>query len=188
MNPADMKSRVVVLACFCAMIFVACQVDPQAPESNHKRFFDLEEYFAKEAVRLGEIGKARKTVFVGGKKEVLVLDSIGFGRDLQVFSKSDINRPAWSDKYAIDSIFSQNTLAELRYHSKDDNLKTQSIVIDFDDFMVSKIVVENNASSFFASSSQLLTYEPQHGYSIKSEQKVASNQGERFGVSVEFVE
>lgn len=177
-----------VLGGFCLLAFAGCQVAPPKPEGNRLRFFDLKGYFEQEALRLGDIGKATKTVFVGDRKEMLILDSIRFREDLQVFANADINRPAWSDKYSVDSVFDHHSLSQLKYISKDERLRTQSIVIDFDSSRLSKLIIENRTSSFFATSNQLLAYEPRRGYSIDGGQKVALMEIEVFRVIVKFWE
>lgn len=174
--------------CACLSVFIACQADaPKSLPTASKHYFDLEGYFKQELEHLGAVGKAKKTVSVGTEKEVLVLDSVAFSKDLQVFSASDINRPAWSDKYTTDSVFIGGALTRLEYLANDEKLKTQRIVLDFDSSKLTSVLIENSASSFIATSHQVLMYAPATGYSIQSVQKVAFKANEELLVAVEFI-
>ncbi|MFQ5446281.1 MAG: hypothetical protein ACE5FF_05050, partial [Saprospiraceae bacterium] len=119
--------------------------------------------------------------------EELVLDDIDFEQELKPFSEADINRPAWTDKYTIDSLFDEsNALTKLTYTAIDPKLKTKRVEIDFESNSVSKVFIENSTASAVAKTRQLLTYEPGTGYSIQSTQKVVLTSDDTFFVEVRF--
>jgi hypothetical protein len=176
----------------CSLLLIAaCHHEPVASNvvSGQKNFFDLKGYFDGEIQRLQSIGsRAKKVVLANGKHEEQIVHSINFQQELSVFSESDVNRPAWSDKYVVDTAFNeQRQISHLHIKAIDEKLKTHKIDIDFKNTFVTRILIENNSSSSIASSSQVLIYEPRFGYSIESNQKVAMSDGQIFKVVVQFL-
>ncbi len=173
-------------------MFGACANDMPSSqgmgEVGTKRHFDLKGYFEGEVQRLGRKGRAKKMVVAKGTVETRSQDSVDFQRELGMFSASDINRPAWSDKYVVDSLFDkQKQLVHLKITSLDKSLKTQSLEIDFRQGVVSKVQIRNNTINAIASSNQILTYEPALGYTIESNQKVSFSDSQDFKIQVLFL-
>ena len=153
-----------------------------------KKYFDLKAYFDSETNRMASVGRVKKIATVDGVREEHILDSINFGQELKIFSNADINRPAWSDKYIIDSVFNeQQQLARLEYKSKDDDLRTKQITVEFEAGDVSRVQIENSSNSAIADTRQLLTYLPKVGYIIESGQKVTFAEDNKFVVEVQFL-
>lgn len=180
------------LCFFLVSMFItisACSEKPSRAnvKKGEKIFFDLQGYFDQEAKRLtGTL--AKKIASVDGQREEQTPDSIDFVRDLKIFSQNDINRPAWSDSYQIDSTFNQQKeLTRLSYTASDEKMKTRKILIDFEQGTVSKIFIENGTSSAVANTKQILTYEPLKGYSIESHQKVTLADDNVFLIEVQFL-
>lgn len=159
-----------------ALICLGCQPKEDVGITNDAitSFFDLEAYFQKEIERLEEEDASiSKRIVLDGNQEQLNQDSIDFSDELSVFIKSDINRPAWSDKYQIDSIFEQNQLIGLHYEALSDRLKTRSIEIAFDKGEVAEINIKNLLKAVIATTDQALQYKPQTGYWIHNKQEIA---------------
>lgn len=183
-----MKIKTSFFAWIYLLLFASCKQELKTTNSDPSPFFDLKGYFDGEVQRLHSSGKAKKIVMAGGEQEVKVIDSVDFKRELGVFSGSDINRPAWSDKYVVDSMFNeQKALVQLHFKAVDDMVKTRKIVVHFEKDIVSKVIIENNTSSSIATSSQLLTYQPNIGYTIESHQKVAMTDEQVFKVTVHYL-
>lgn len=155
------------------------------PETNP--FFDLKAYFKEEVTRLENLQNVKKITNVNGNEEVLNMETIDLKSELKIFSDSDINRPAWTDKYAIDSLKTANgQLKKLSYTANDEKLKTKKIEIDFEHTLVSKIMITKDASSAISSMNQLLTYHPKEGYLIERRQDVVLAGQNEFKVEVQF--
>lgn len=173
-----------------AVFALACTLDENdSTKIAPQHFFDLKGYFKTEAQRLSAKGvhQITKIVVAGGKTESRIINDIDYERELGFFAGSDINRPAWSDKYVVDTLFTeQKQVVQLNYKCIDDKLKIQNIVVDYKEAEISKIVIENNTSNSIATSSQTLAYEPVIGYSIESHQKVAMGDEQVFKVTVKF--
>lgn len=151
------------------------------------KYFDLKGFIEMEAERLAERTSFTKTVFVNGEQETKSFNHINAKVELMPFSDSDINKPAWSDQYDIDSIFNQNKeLIGLKYQTKDKKLKTQQISIDFNKNRVIEVYIENATNSSVADNHQTLVYRPDKGFSIESMQKVSLMDENLFKVEVSF--
>lgn len=173
---------------FFLAFLLSCQSGTKPGRKAEKSFFDLKAYFESETQRLANGNKAKKIVAVGDKKEEQVLDSINYRQELGIFSASDINRPAWSDKYKTDSIFNdEKELVRLDYTAANEKLKTRKISIGFERQTVASVFIENNTASAIASSRQLLTYRPTVGYTIESHQDAALTDDQFFSIEVQFL-
>ncbi|MBI5915039.1 MAG: hypothetical protein HY842_06650 [Bacteroidetes bacterium] len=173
---------------FMLTFLLSCQSGTKPGRKAEKSFFDLKAYFESETQRLANGNKAKKIVAVGNIKEEQVLDSINYRQELGIFSASDINRPAWSDKYKTDSIFNdEKELVRLDYTAADEKLKTRKISIDFEKQTVVGVFIENNTTSTIASSRQILAYRPATGYTIESHQDAALTNDQFFSIEVQFL-
>lgn len=151
------------------------------------KYFDLRGFVETEAERLEGGTSFTKTVFVNGEQETKSLSHIDAKAELMPFSNSDINKPAWSDQYEIDSVFNQNKeLISLHYQSKDKKLKTKRMSIDFQKTKVVKVYIENATESSVATTYQTLVYRPDEGFSIESKQDVSMMDENQFKVEVSF--
>ena len=95
------------------ILLAACQeVAIPIEQSNEPAiFFDLKAFFQKEKVRLKKLNAFKKTVSINGVSEEKALTTLDFDNELSIFIASDINRPAWSDKYKVDSLFTAQKLS-----------------------------------------------------------------------------
>lgn len=174
-----------------ALLLNACQSSTEQSETPAEAmpsvFFDIKGYFAKEQKRLNQTQPTvTKRVAINGESEEKQLDSLDFDRELEVFIKSDINRPDWVDKYSIDSVRQNNKLTELHYQALDDKLRTRQIDIFFNNDQVSKIFIEKGGTNIVAGSAQELTYTPGQGYTIKSRQYTALSEDKELSIEVRF--
>jgi hypothetical protein len=175
---------------FCFLFFASCtQESDVATSTGLKPFFDLKAFFKEETIRLqAQTGKVKKIVKTNGKQEERVLDGIDFKRELEMFANSDINRPAWSGNYSVDSVYNDSKeLVGLHYSANDDDLRTQKIEIGFAGSVVTKVFIENKMNSSIASSTQVLDYQPKEGYSIESHQQVRTAGEQLFKIEVQFL-
>ena len=151
------------------------------------KYFDLKGFLETEAERLSDKPSFTKTVFVNDGQETKSISELDLKTELMPFSNSDINKPAWSDKYDIDSLFNQNEeITGLRYQTKDKKLNTKKMDIDFEKSNVVKIIIENTTNSSVANTFQTLVYQPSKGYSIESKQDVSLMEETHFKIEVSF--
>lgn len=183
-----MRSTIFVLISY--LLLAACSPVPQpdASKMTAKPFFDLKGYFEQQVTALSKKKPAAvKRLRIGAKTEEITPDSIDFKQELKVFSDSDINRPAWFDKYAVDS--TRNTAGELvriGYKALASDLKVQQLEIDFAGGAASRIHIVNQLKTAVANSKQDLTYEPSVGYKVTDEQKITLADPKIYAVEVQW--
>lgn len=169
----------------------ACQSPSQESQSAAKAaapvFFDLKGYMSQQVKALKTSKpRVKKRVSINGKTEERVSDQINFEEELAIFINSDINKPAWSDKYTKDSSFSGGQLQNVRYAAREENLKTQMMQVSFTGGIVSKIELKNRASAAIVTAEETMTYTPGKGYSIIYKEVPALAEAKNFSVEAVF--
>lgn len=186
-----MKNRTVniAIAFFVLGMFGCSDYSPSetAAELKVKKYFDLKGFMDSEIERLDGNDKFKKTAYLNNEEETNETATINFEKELAIFSNADINRPAWSDKYTIDSVFNEKKeLVRLAYETTDEKLRTQKISIELNKGVVTKIKINNQTSTSIADAQQVLTYEPANGYIIESRQQVMTADDAVLRIEVEF--
>ncbi|MEM1123338.1 MAG: hypothetical protein AAGJ18_23055 [Bacteroidota bacterium] len=180
----------LVLFMVMMVIFSACQeaVTPtQSLEKQTNIFFDLKGFFEKEKALLAKVDLFIKTVSINGASENKSVKSLNLDNELSIFMASDINRPAWSDKYQVDSTFNtDDRLLSIVYTALDEQLKIKKLTINFDNQKPTKIAIEKATDNPVAQSKQFLNYTVGKGYSIQSEQTLSLSDTKTIIVSVEY--
>lgn len=156
---------------------VACQTEDTATakEGTVKRvvFFPLERFIEEEAARLNQSAlPLEKHVWYNEEEEIQSQTEVDYEKELSLFRRADINKPAWTDRYQADTVFQNELVREVRYRALDEELEVKSLQIKWDDAgAVSEINVRRVSSSTLASNEYDLSYRPQAGYSIKTLQQ-----------------
>ncbi len=177
-----------------ALIFAATACQPLAQEEPQgvantavPVFFDLKGYMSQQVEGLkASKPRVKKRVSINGKSEEQLSDHINFEEELAIFMNSDINKPAWSDKYSKDSSFAGGQLQNIRYLAKEENLKTQMLQVSFSGGVVSKIELKNRASAAIVTAEEVMTYTPGKGYSIIYKEIPVLAEAKNFSVEAVF--
>ncbi|MFO0468332.1 MAG: hypothetical protein ACK5ZX_03385 [Bacteroidota bacterium] len=112
-----------------------------------------------------------KILSLNGETDTIYVEQPDFELELDVFINADINKPALSDKYSVDSIFRSEKLYKITYTAKDEKLKTRKLSVRFDDQnKVVNIDIRLFNGSPITKNVQHLIYRPNYGYVIKNEQ------------------
>lgn len=120
-----------------------------------------------------------KILSLNGEMDTLYIGQPNFASELDVFIKSDINRPSLFDKYSVDSISSSGKLHKITYTAKDEKVNTRKLSIQFDSQnKVESIDIRLFNGSPITKNVQHLTYKPYNGYVIKDEQYFMGNKDE----------
>ena len=107
------------------------------------QFFDLKKYFNDESVRLTKLNPLiNKTAARDKNSETKKLHIADWGTELNVFSESDINKPAWKTRYKT-----SNSEGIITYTAIDSSLKTQYIIIKKQQDKVTLILVFNHTKT-----------------------------------------
>jgi len=156
--------------------------------SKRTPYFNLETYFTSEIDRLSKQKTTLdKKASLNGKTENQTLQSVDWEKELAIFSLSDINKPAWRDKYAADtSVQGQQTT--VTYTATDTEMRTQSINLVFDQNTATpkSITIFNHADNFVYQLSENLTYQSNSGYQIQTTQKVILMSPQTFNIEARF--
>ena len=112
-----------------------------------------------------------KILSLNGETDTLYVQQPDFELELDVFINADINKPALSDKYSVDSIFRSDKLYKITYTAKDEKLKTRKLSVRFDSQnKVVNVDIRLVNGSPITKNVQHLIYRPNNGYVIKNEQ------------------
>lgn len=152
-------------------------------------FFDLKAYFQQEIARLKkDVRQVQKTVTTNGQSETQMLTNIDFEKELALFIASDINRPAWTDKYTAQKLtFDTIGYAQVYSLKKGEILKTKQVYLHLlDEKHPLSIRIENVENSLVTAYNQVLSYEAQKGYRIESRQKTAFNNEDLVVIEIIF--
>jgi hypothetical protein len=159
-------SLAFLLVLFYTILLPSCKSDI---EKSSPIFFDIKGYFHADSLRLTKLNHlTTKTVTHNGVTETKKVHINNWGLELNLFSQSDINKPAWRDSYTIQD--SGNTIT---YRAKTFDLKTQVIIINKNsDHTIKWILIYNIAKNMLYQTTEKLSYFPDSLYVIQKYQKV----------------
>lgn len=175
---------------FVVLLVTACTPDTPAaaPKINAKPYFDLKGYFEEQIKNLSASQpKVSKKVSLSGKLEELTPDTLDYAQELRSFADADINKPAWLDKYAIDSLKdATGSLQTLRYKALAEDLKIKLIEVNFNQNIPERIYIAKKLNTAVANSEQELVYMPGKGYKLTNKQQAAYSTADLIGVEVNW--
>ncbi len=171
-----------------ALLAFRCQWNSTtSTDQSEKIFFDLRAFFEDEIARLQqENPKIKKEIEINGKKEQKTQEQVDFEKELAIFKRSDINKPAWRDKYGVDSVLVAEDLVRVDYVALDSTLKTRLLSIEFENSAVNKVSITNQTSSPLIQSKQQLTFEPKKGYRIANQQDLSLSDDSQLRIVATF--
>ncbi len=138
-------------------------------------YYDLDAYFKNEIERLNDSDKEIvKSIDLDGEMEEAKLPIEDFNTELQTFRESHINRVSWWGKYVGDtSYYNNNNIKKIQYKTLDEDLKTKTIRISFNqEGGLDSLFILNSTSSPSINTLQELIYIPDNKYQIYSTEKV----------------
>jgi hypothetical protein len=173
---------------FLILMFSNCKNEAPQYSKNTTPLFDLKGFLDNEiATHLKDVKKVKKTVTVNGKtetKEVVIKD---WKEELKPFFNSDINRPAWRDKYMVEKKMGDTIGYFQSYQRIIDNLKTKNLAVHFNDAQQPlSVSLENDESSAIGTSKQAMKFIANKQYSIESIQTSFLGNNDTITISVEY--
>lgn len=136
---------------------------------GEKPYFDIAEYFSKEAERL-QIKKTliKKMVSKNSESEEKKIRIENWKSEFELFISSDINKPDWLASYTIDS-----SAQKISYLTKEPKLRTKGIqVYKNENGHIEKISIENSDKNWLYSSTEKLVYYTDSLYEIEKTQSI----------------
>ncbi|TZF83062.1 hypothetical protein FW774_12215 [Pedobacter sp. BS3] len=152
------------------LIFIAASCQPEEKQAGTMPdlYFSLKDYFDKEVTRLNAANPlVTKSVLRNEEAEQKELHIRNWATELELFSQSDINKPAWRGEYRVDSADHQVT-----YTALNDDLSTRKVIISRNSGKITHISIRNVVKNLLYSSNETLDYYPDSLYSIQKEQDV----------------
>ena len=163
--------RSILISLFFMLVFSCSQkeeMNSQLPSS----FFSMIDFMEDEKKwMVNDKISLTKILSLNGETDTLYVQQPDFELELDVFINADINKPALSDKYSVDSIFRSDKLYKITYTAKDEKLKTRKLSVRFDSQnKVVNVDIRLFNGSPITKNVQHLIYWPNNGYVIKNEQ------------------
>ncbi len=145
---------------------MACQTTQhQTPESSTFEFFDLKKFISEKSKTLDKIPNFKKIITINGESEEKEGPDMDLLDDLEIFSKLDINKSAWLNKYD----YEEKTIpVKVRiYRANDPGMKVRVMKIYEDKSnAVTRLEIESQSETMIGSTQQFLSFQPDNGYSI----------------------
>lgn len=158
----------LLISVFILLLGIAsCKKDSNAA-ADTGRFFDIKAYFEADSARLTkENPLITKTITHNKVPETQKVHIANWGTELSLFTRSDINKPAWRNSYRV------TTTGELSiYAAKDPALKTQEVVVKKEDGKLKWIMIINHTKNILYENTEKLSYFPDSLYLIQKKQSV----------------
>ena len=184
-----MVKKHFILYLLVLIFFSGCVSTEINPPTNNG-FFDLSDFLDLElASKKDKVKKLKKTISLDGVIETQELDNFDLKKETALFLTADINKIAWLDSYASDSIFySSGQLKKLTYKSINTDLRTKELMIHYNSKnIIDSILVKQSGTSVLANSTQKLLYLPASGYRIENRQDITALDPHKLVVDVKFV-
>lgn len=180
------KTRVFIFLAFVGL-FSACNEAEKSIDTAS--FFSIENYFNEQIEILKKgIFQLEKTIVINERKETKKIENINYQIELAPFIDNDINKPAWSDKYSIDSLIESGQLKTITYQALEASLKTQSLSIHFvENERVEYISITAKSHSVLSDSEKKLDYYPLTRYNILSKETTKTGDVVEVAIAGRFV-
>ena len=150
------------------LIAASCQPENKQADTMPDLYFSLKDYFDKEATRLNAANPiVTKSVLRNEEAEQKELHIRNWATELELFSQSDINKPAWKGQYHVDSNNNRIT-----YTALNADFSTRKVIISKSGDKITHISIRNAVKNLLYSSNEILDYYPDSLYSIQKEQDV----------------
>lgn len=170
-----MKPVFYFLSLFCLFTF-SCKPNKQNHVATSGEYFDLSA-LVREDINYNKAHECaeEKTVYLNGRHETRKLDTVNWDEELDILLNCDINLPAWSGKFKVDS--TATTIAnpgcmQYFYRSTDKKIPINSLTVNKDSLhRIINVIIQKQVKSILFSHRQSIEYIPRVGYSLRSEQK-----------------
>lgn len=174
------------------LVLVGCVEAPS--EIGREHYFDVAEFLEKQATRLTESGATvRKTVLLNGREERTVAGAVNWARELAPFEAADLNRPAWRDRYRIDTV-RRGEERRVTYVARDEDLPVDRLELLLRGEHLHELRVDlRNRNVLYDSRRRLelfcdSTTHLVRSYGVRGYQKLILRDSVRFAVNARLVE
>ena len=163
-------------------ILMSCGAPEQEKRNDTATYFDLKNYFDKEASRLSRSSVAvNKTVVVNDSAEQKLVKISNWEKELSAFSDADINKAAWQGafKSKIDE-FSEE------YTSENEKVPVKRLHISKKDGKITGILIMLENTNYLYRSTDTLSYFPDSLYQIRKSQQIKLMSPKKYLITGKF--
>lgn len=166
-------------------LFAGCS--PTEPVNKDLRYFDLHHFFDSEAQRLSTIkAQLKKTTLFDGQRDSNIFAQPDWHKEFALLLHADINKPAWKNSFAIDTVTHDSTLL-IRYTATENHISVRLLEVTRVKGVVVKIHCKSIADNFVYATTQEMWYAPQEGFSVWGSQKVLWFYEKRYEIKTAFI-
>ena len=164
-----LKRSALTYSLALALLMCAAACRPQIKgQQGSKVYFDLKGYFKNDSARLAKLHPLiNKTVGHNGATQTKNVYIDNWGSEFELFTSSDINKPAWQQSYDV-----KKNDSMLVYSAKLPGLKTRQIVIKRSGNRIKSITIFNHTKNVLYENTEKLSYFPDSVYLIEKTQQV----------------
>lgn len=146
----------------------ACRPDVKETGSS-AQYFELKKFIKADSSRLtrNQVLVTKTVSHNGSGSQTRQMHISNWGRELDPFSASDLNKPAWRQSYTI-----QQVADSVIYTAKYPDLITRRMVITQQNQKVQKVTISNYTRNLLYQTTEKLVYFPDSLYIIDKLQKV----------------
>lgn len=166
---------------FLALFLCSCT----SKEQNNTQigaYFDLKNYFEKEADRLNKLNQAiEKTVAINEVNEKKRLKIENFRNELSAFINSDINKASWRGSFTV-----KKEANSVIYTTNNKKIPVKELKISYKNNKPKAIQIIVSTSNILYHSIDTLNYFPDSLYEIKKTQKIRLINEKKYSVIGKF--
>nr|WP_199082876.1 hypothetical protein [Pedobacter sp. ASV19] len=159
----------------------ACNPSASNPHAEDK-YFDIQNYFQQEALRLNKAKPlVEKIVVVNGAEEKKKVSIADWNREFSVFSDADINKSAWKGAFKV----TKSKIEEL-YVNTEDKIPVKQVLVYRAGDKVTGIKILQNTANYLYNSVDTLVYYPDSLYQISKTQHIKLLNAKSYKITGKF--
>ena len=173
----------LLLLCFIAV----CSACHPVETNVAPHYFSVAEFFKNECSRLKEEKMVLlKKVRYDAREETMQIQQPVWEDELRPFLDCDINKPAYTGAYSIDSSATDGAHT-IFYKAKEARMPIRLVTINYVEGKLSSVYIEMGKSNAWFELHQEMTYTPGDGYQINGRQKMAIGKETLFTIAGRFL-
>ena len=163
-----MKKNLALLGLL--FVFGACaEIESPVENPNPDYFFDLKEYINQYAAsaKAKDMTLTKEVDKNGEKRSTVQLDSLDWEKELGLIRESDINKPAWKEKYE------KSTVGDtLIYRCTDPELTVRELKVLKNESGVHYISIQRHTTNVLYTAHQEIQFYPDSLYAVQAHQVI----------------
>lgn len=148
--------------------------------------FNIPHYLNSEVSRLNGLRSGViKKINLNNEKDSLIINTVNWTKELELFAAIDLNKAAWKDHFLCDTLRVANTVI-VTYKAKINSIPVRQVKLIYFNRKLESLRIVKQSDNFIVKSSSQLIYQPSSGYSYKSFQSILGLLDENYFVEATF--